>query len=157
MDPNVKSIDDSKPYDRRPSCEVRSCNNGTAGYEEALRKDGDLILLDLMVPGKNGFNVCRDLRQAGLTTPILMLSARAHLIDKVLGLKLGADDCVVKPFEMLELITRIEVLLRRRSKDAPHDGAYQFGSVTLTFPEPPSSAMGSTSRYRHGNLSCCES
>jgi two-component system alkaline phosphatase synthesis response regulator PhoP len=114
--------------------DVRSCENGTAGFEEALRKDVDLILLDLMVPGKDGFDVCRDLRQAGLTTPILMLSARGRLIDKVLGLKLGADDYVVKPFEMLELITRIEVLLRRSSKDTPHEGIYQFGSVTIDLP-----------------------
>lgn len=114
--------------------DVRSCENGTAGFEEALRKDADLILLDLMVPGKNGFDVCRDLRQAGLTTPILMLSTGGRLIDKVLGLKLGADDYVVKPFEMLELITRIEVLLRRSSKGASHEGIYQFGSVTIDLP-----------------------
>lgn len=114
--------------------DVRSCANGTTGYEEALRNNFDLILLDLMLPGKNSLDVCRDLRQAGLATPILMLSARDRLIDKVLGLKLGADDYVVKPFEMLELITRIEVLLRRSSKDTPHDDVYQFGSVTIDLP-----------------------
>ncbi len=114
--------------------DVRSCENGSAGFDEALRKDVDLILLDLMVSGKTGFDVCRDLRQAGLTTPILMLSARGHLIDRVLGLKLGADDYVVKPFEMLELITRIEVLLRRSSQNMSHEGVYRFGSVTIDLP-----------------------
>jgi two-component system, OmpR family, alkaline phosphatase synthesis response regulator PhoP len=122
--------------------DVRSCANGTTGYEEALKNDVDLILLDLMLPGKNSFDVCRDLRQAGLATPILMLSARDQLIDKVLGLKLGADDYVVKPFEMLELITRIEVLLRRSSKDTAHNGVYQFGAVTIDLP--------GTAVLRHG-------
>jgi two-component system, OmpR family, alkaline phosphatase synthesis response regulator PhoP len=113
---------------------VRSCANGTTGYGEALKNNFDLILLDLMLPGKNGVDVCRDLRQAGLVTPILMLSTGGRLIDKVLGLKLGADDYIVKPFEMLELITRIEVLLRRSSKGVSHEGIHQFGSVTIDLP-----------------------
>src|SRR5439155_1165622 len=75
----------------------------------------DLIILDVMLPGKNGFDVCRDLRQQSITTPILMLTARGQVIDKVLGLKLGADDYLCKPFEPLELLARLEAL-RRRSR-----------------------------------------
>jgi two-component system, OmpR family, alkaline phosphatase synthesis response regulator PhoP len=73
----------------------------------------DIILLDVMLPGGNGFDVCRELRQHGVTTPILMLTARGQIVDKVVGLKLGADDYLVKPFEMAELLARVEALLRR--------------------------------------------
>ena len=71
----------------------------------------DVILLDVMLPGGNGFDVCRTLRQRGVQTPILMLTARGQVVDRVVGLKLGADDYLVKPFEMAELLARIEALL----------------------------------------------
>jgi len=81
--------------------------------------DFDVIILDVMLPGKSGFDVCRDLRQRNITTPILMLTARGQVIDKVLGLKLGADDYLCKPFEPLELLARLEALLRRSRSQAP--------------------------------------
>ena len=88
-----------------------------ADGEEGLRKadEGayDLIILDVMLPKKNGFDVCRDIRNAGIVTPIIMLTARGQLVDKVLGLKIGADDYLTKPFEVLELLARIEAHIRR--------------------------------------------
>ena len=87
-----------------------------------------------MLPGGSGFDICRDARQRGVTTPIIMLTARGQVVDKVLGLKLGADDYLTKPFDMLELTARIEVQLRRAAATAP--GAtprYQFGDITVDF------------------------
>jgi len=83
-----------------------------------------------MLPFKSGFDVCRDLRQAGIATPILLLSARRDTVDKVVGLKLGADDYVSKPFEAAELVARIEALLRRVPFRAAQ-GIYQFGAIRI--------------------------
>ena len=100
-----------------------------------LQEPFDLILLDVMLPGRNGFDVCRDLRQRGIQTPILMLTARGQVVDKVVGLKLGADDYLAKPFEMVELLARVEALpaprrCRRTRSDAD---AYRFGEVLVDF------------------------
>src|SRR5581483_11066949 len=85
--------------------------------EEAMDKINalsfDLLIIDVMLPYRNGFDLCREVRQAGLATPILFLTAKTGLLDKVVGLKLGGDDYMTKPFEANELIARIEVLLRR--------------------------------------------
>jgi two-component system, OmpR family, alkaline phosphatase synthesis response regulator PhoP len=125
--------------------EVRACDNGNSGYQEAVGHAYDLIVLDVTMPGKNGFDVCRDLRKAGRTTPILMLTARDQLVDKILGLKLGADDYLVKPFEMLELTTRIEVLLRRPAVSCREgDMTQQFGSVRID--------LRGTAVFRKGDL-----
>ncbi len=94
----------------------------------------DAILLDVMLPGGSGLDVCRTLRQSGITTPVLMLTARGQVGDRVVGLKLGADDYLVKPFEMAELLARIEALLRRSAAPpAPAADAYRFGDVTVDF------------------------
>lgn len=93
--------------------EVDTADNGVSGLEKALSSSCSLIILDIMLPGKNGFDVCRDLRIKNINTPILMLTARGEVTDKVVGLKLGADDYLTKPFEMIELLARIEALLRR--------------------------------------------
>jgi DNA-binding response OmpR family regulator len=90
--------------------------DGLSGFTKAKNNVYDCILLDIMLPEKNGFDVCRDLRACGCQTPILMLTARSQVIDKVLGLKLGADDYLCKPFNMEELLARIEALLRRRDR-----------------------------------------
>lgn len=87
--------------------------DGEAGLQLALEQDPDLILLDLMLPRKNGFDVCRAIRDAGRTTPIIMLTAREEETDKVLGLELGADDYITKPFRPLELVARVKAQLRR--------------------------------------------
>jgi len=108
--------------------------DGDAALETATKKSFDCILLDIALPKKNGFDVCRDLRQRGVQTPILMLTARGQVIDRVLGLKLGADDYLTKPFEMAELLARIEALLRRpRSLVGSSSDAYAFGGVAVDF------------------------
>ena len=91
--------------------EVEVAGDGPSGQRLATDGSFDLVLLDVNLPGKNGFDVCRDLRQGGTSTPILMLTARNELVDRVLGLKLGADDYLAKPFETLELLARVEALL----------------------------------------------
>ncbi len=115
--------------------EVESAADGKAGYEAALGGRFDLIILDVMLPKKNGYDVARDLRQKGIDTPILMLTAKGETIDKVLGLKLGADDYLTKPFEVLELLARIEALLRRSSN--PTNGStaeiFRFGAISIDF------------------------
>jgi len=115
--------------------EVVSANDGEKGLEAATTQTVDLILLDVMLPKKNGYDVCRDLRQRGIATPILMLTAKGETIDKVLGLKLGADDYLTKPFEVIELLARIEALLRRsRAKTNGHSAdAFRFGDVAIDF------------------------
>src|SRR5712691_4892236 len=109
---------------------VECAADGDEGFEKATQIPFDLIILDIMLPRRNGFAVCRDIRQAGLITPILMLTARGQTADKVNGLKIGADDYVTKPFNMQELIARVEALLRRAPMStANHSSVYQFGSV----------------------------
>lgn len=102
--------------------------------EEALRKATtlpfDVIVLDVMLPILNGFDVCRGVRQHGMATPILMLTVRDQLVDKVIGLNLGADDYLTKPFESAELIARIQALLRRVPMHAGH-GVRKFGSIQV--------------------------
>ena len=108
--------------------------DGEAALETATRRTFDCILLDVALPKKNGFDVCRDLRQRGVQTPILMLTARGQVIDRVLGLKLGADDYLTKPFEMAELLARIEALLRRsRTIASSSADVYAFGEIEADF------------------------
>jgi len=111
---------------------VEPASDGEAGLERATRGGYDLIVLDVMLPRKNGFDVCREARQRGVTTPILMLTARGQVVDKVVGLKLGADDYLTKPFEAIELMARLEALLRR-APSAPQPGGdvYRFGDVVV--------------------------
>jgi two-component system alkaline phosphatase synthesis response regulator PhoP len=105
--------------------------DGEEGLRRATQEPFDLILLDLMLPKRSGFDVCRDIRQAGLITPILMLTARSQTVDKVVGLKLGADDYVTKPFEMIELMARVEALLRRAPTRPPVSDVKQFGTLRV--------------------------
>lgn len=114
---------------------VEIATDGESGLRLATENTFDLIVLDVMLPRKNGLDVCRDLRQQKSATPILMLTARGETIDKVLGLKLGADDYLTKPFEVLELLARIEALLRRTPQrgDTKGTGTYSFGAVTIDF------------------------
>ena len=114
--------------------EVKTASDGESGYQAATSQNFDLIILDVMLPRKNGLDVCRDLRQQKITTPILMLTARGETIDKVLGLKLGADDYLTKPFEVLELLARIEALLRRAPAVTQNSAeTYRFGTVDIDF------------------------
>jgi two-component system alkaline phosphatase synthesis response regulator PhoP len=112
---------------------VETSADGESALERATTDTFDLVLLDVMLPRLNGFDVLRDLRRRGIDTPVIMLTARGQVVDKVVGLKLGADDYVTKPFEMAELLARIEAKLRR-APAAPHpaDG-HQFGDVRVDF------------------------
>ena len=109
---------------------VEIVSDGIEGFEKATTTPFDLIILDVTLPDRNGFDICRDIRQAGLATPILFLSARKQTSDKVLGLKLGADDYVTKPFKYEELQARIEVLLRRVPVRSGY-GVHQFGRIRV--------------------------
>lgn len=115
--------------------EVDARRDGESGLLAALEARHDLILLDLMLPRKSGLDVCRELRQSGVQTPVLMLTARGQLVDKVVGLQLGADDYLTKPFEMPELLARIAALLRRSALATPATltSTYQFGGTTVDF------------------------
>src|SRR5215213_5950489 len=115
--------------------EVTSARDGMDGFNTASSSNFDLIILDLMLPKMNGNDVCRDLRRKGVTTPILMLTAKGETIDKVLGLKLGADDYLTKPFEVMELLARIEALLRRSGKQSRDEvpETFRFGTVAIDF------------------------
>ncbi len=106
--------------------------DGIEAVDRATRSRFDLIILDLMLPGQDGLEACREVRHRGVGTPILMLTARSQTADKVLGLKTGADDYLTKPFNMLELLARVEALLRRTSSplNATAD-FYEFGSVRV--------------------------
>ena len=115
--------------------DVTSATDGKSGYDLAVSESFDLIILDVMLPKKNGYDVCRNLRQKSIETPILMLTAKGETIDKVLGLKLGADDYLTKPFEVIELLARVEALLRRspQSTNGAATDAFRFGTVTIDF------------------------
>jgi len=115
--------------------EVTVKGDGIRGEEEAKRGTCDIILLDLMLPGRDGFAVCQNLRKAGLSIPILMLTARNSDLDTVMGLRQGADDYLAKPFDMGVLLARIEALLRRAGSPSPPgregDAKICFGDFQL--------------------------
>jgi two-component system alkaline phosphatase synthesis response regulator PhoP len=119
---------------RSEGYQVTIARDGLEGFERASTTPFDLIILDIMLPGKSGLDICRDLRQRSCSTPILMLTAKGQTVDKVVGLKVGADDYLTKPFEMAELLARIEALLRRAAQAPTKLGdTVQFGSVHVDF------------------------
>jgi len=113
--------------------EVTSARDGLRGLSMAKEKAHDLIILDIMLPKMDGFEVCKQLRQAGVGTPILMLTAKSQEIDKVLGLELGADDYVTKPFSPRELLARVKAILRRVKTTQEEFDIYNFGDVGIDF------------------------
>jgi DNA-binding response OmpR family regulator len=113
--------------------DVLEAQDGAVGLQLATEKHADLVILDVMLPKLSGLDVCKQLRSNGNSMPIIMLTARGQEIDKVLGLKLGADDYVTKPFSFMELMARVEAVLRRTSKPAEKIECYQFGDVSLNF------------------------
>jgi two-component system alkaline phosphatase synthesis response regulator PhoP len=115
---------------------VDSVRDGAEAVKKAAELPYDLIVLDVMLPRKSGFDVCRELRSRGSSTPILFLTARGEVADKVVGLKLGGDDYLTKPFDMMELTARVEALLRRGSDGSAGGTApprYAFGDVEIDF------------------------
>src|SRR5438477_6853333 len=119
---------------RAEGFEVESALDGETGLERALSREHSLIILDVMLPRKNGFDVCRELRQAGIDTAILMLTAKTVVGDRVTGLRLGADDYLPKPFDSAELLARMEALLRRVEKRSRVPvKSFSFDDVTIDF------------------------
>jgi two-component system alkaline phosphatase synthesis response regulator PhoP len=117
--------------------EVATAAEGDEGFKRASSESFDLLILDVMLPGKSGFDICRDLRQRGSEVPVLMLTARGQVADRVVGLKLGADDYLTKPFDIAELLARVEARLRRMpaaATPAPTSpDSYRFGPVHVDF------------------------
>jgi len=121
---------------RSEGYDVDFASDGQSGLEKATQSPFDLVILDIMLPFRSGLDVCTEMRRAGLQTPIVLLTARSQTIEKVVGLKLGADDYVTKPFDTFELMARIEALLRRNPSKASSAASvipdsYKFGSMVL--------------------------
>jgi DNA-binding response OmpR family regulator len=138
MEPNILFVEDEEELRmtvgdrlRKNGYVVEYAVDGDDGFRKAISAAFDLIILDIMLPGRHGFRVCSGIRRAGLMTPILMLTARGHTTDKVKGLRTGADDYVTKPFHMQELIARIEALLRRAPSSDDQTEVLQFGPIQI--------------------------
>jgi two-component system alkaline phosphatase synthesis response regulator PhoP len=139
MRPNVLFVEDEEALRMTVGDRLRSegytvdcASDGDEGFEKATHLPFDLIILDLMLPHRDGLSICRGLREAGLITPLLMLTARGQTEDKILGLKTGADDYVTKPFNMQELVARVEALLRRAPAGSTGNfGVYQFANIRV--------------------------
>jgi len=112
---------------------VISSSDGEEGYRKALKEKIDMIILDLMLPNKNGIDICRELRNKGISTPILMLTSKKEEVDKILGLEIGADDYMTKPFSLRELHARIKALLRRTAEIKKELDELSFGKYYFNF------------------------
>lgn len=114
--------------------EVDWADNGTEGLRKAIEESPDLIILDIMLPGMNGLDVCRELRRKNIVTPVIMLTAKGEEIDKVVGLEIGADDYMTKPFSIRELIARIKARLRSAEREIKTElKSYSFGDIEIDF------------------------
>ena len=135
--------------------QVVTATDGQAALDLALSICPDLIVLDLMLPKLSGFEVCKQVRAKGMDTPIIMLTAKSQEVDKVLGLELGADDYITKPFSIRELLARIKAILRRRQAPPQQIDSYQFGDVKVDFRKSIAVKGGKTldlSHYEAGIL-----
>src|SRR6202521_663712 len=137
MNENILVVEDEQALRQALGVRLRSegyvvdtAEDGHVGLEKATNHPFDLIILDVMLPYHSGLDVCRSVRQLGVATPILILSVRDQIVDKVVGLNLGADDYMTKPFEAAELIARIQALLRR-VPIRTGQGIHQFGSIRV--------------------------
>ncbi len=133
-DPNMQlGLKDNLEFEQ---FEVTVAVDGQQGIDYLRKETYDLILLDVMMPKLSGFDVCKLARKEGVTTPIIFLTAKGEEIDKVLGLELGADDYITKPFSLRELVARVKAVLRRTvtHSDTPqHEGKITFGALTVDF------------------------
>jgi DNA-binding response OmpR family regulator len=120
-------------YFNNENYEVLTSHNGEEGYLLACNSKADLIILDLMLPGKNGMEICRDLRMQKNSTPILMLTSKGDEIDKIIGLEIGADDYVTKPFSLRELSARVKAILRRNIYTATDIEEINFDNISINF------------------------
>ncbi len=115
--------------------EVHTANDGEQGLKKILDNSYNLIILDVMMPKKSGFDVCKEVRKAGITTPVILLTAKGEEIDKVVGLELGADDYVTKPFSLRELLARVKAILRRGENLVMNESAREvkIGKLEINF------------------------
>ena len=125
-----KGLQDNLEYE---GYQVDFARDGEEGQKKILENVYDLILLDVMLPGKSGFDVCKEVRSRGVTCPILMLTAKGEEIDRVLGLELGADDYITKPFSLRELLARIKAALRRSSGTIKDGALVTMGKLQINF------------------------
>ena len=128
---------------------VVTAADGVEGLEMATKELPDLIVLDLMLPKKDGYDVCKELRAKGVDTPIIMLTAKSQELDKVLGLELGADDYVTKPFSIREVLARIKAVLRRKGGRPQKLDSYEFGNVYVDFRKSCVDKNGKTIELSH--------
>jgi DNA-binding response OmpR family regulator len=130
---------------------VDLAEDGVSGLSQIFRAGYDLILLDVMMPGMSGLEVCKKAREKGITTPIVLLTAKSEEMDKVLGLELGADDYITKPFGLRELLARIKAILRRGGlKASPTSLVYQkIGKLNVNFESYTSNIQGEAVRMSH--------
>ncbi len=128
-EPSIVAL--ARLYLEREGFRVAEAADGPAALEAIARLKPALVVLDVMLPGKDGFAVCRELRAAGDETPVIMLTARDEDIDKILGLELGADDYLTKPFNPRELTARVKAILRRAARGAAAGGALHLGDLTI--------------------------
>ena len=137
----ILGLKDSCEYE---GFEVVIAKDGQEGLDKAINSKPDIILLDVMLPLMSGIDVCRKLREAGKEVPIIMLTARSQEIDKVVGLEIGADDYVTKPFSIKELIARIRANLRRASKQVVQVETFTFGNINIDFKKYQATKNGVT-------------
>lgn len=127
----IKGLRDNLEFE---DYQVDSAMDGNEGLDKALNNYYDLILLDIMLPGISGFDICRSIRDKGVDTPVIIISARSEEIDKVLGLEMGADDYIIKPFGLRELLARIRANLRRSATSSQVESAYiKIGKLSVNF------------------------
>lgn len=124
--------------------EVLTAHKGDEGLEVAIQKQPDLILLDIMLPNLSGFEICKTLKRSQVDIPVIMLSAKDQEIDKIMGLDLGADDYITKPFSVRELIARINAVMRRKKRYEKEVETYSFGDVEVDFTARTISRGGTT-------------
>ena len=135
--------------------EVLTASDGATGLERARSAKPDLVILDIMLPKLSGLEVCKALRGEGFAAPIVMLTARGQEIDKVVGLELGADDYVTKPFSIRELLARVRAILRRSDGTKKRLSRYRFSDVELDFEAYRARKAGRPSTCRPASSSCC--
>jgi DNA-binding response OmpR family regulator len=137
--PQILLVDDDESFAmlledslRREGYEPRSCSDVAQAEQELRSHNFDVILLDVMLPDRSGFEFCAEMRNQGIQIPVLMLTARGDVTDRVTGLRIGADDYLPKPFEVTELLARIEALRRRAGQNGrPDAGLFEFGDVCV--------------------------
>ena len=129
--------------------QIAEAEDGQKGLEKIINGQYDLIILDVMMPGMSGFDVCKKVRAMGNNTPIILLTAKGEEIDKVLGLELGADDYVTKPFSLRELIARVKVILRRTENNLPSNNEYTIGKLKVDFATYNASSDGRDVNLSH--------